>query len=152
VRSLGCFGQRLVAAKIAANLRSAIAPASCKYNPSLTVSQSDFEVDDSRFWPITTCSTAVADGRFRGKAKLNGRQNRVTWSRLTHTGSPPIAGTWFGAAAAPVDFALSRKSTLRERQRGDAARPKALPPTGLLLIALVFSQHPLQRPAFAGEG
>jgi hypothetical protein len=30
VRSLGCFGQRLVAAKIAANLRSAIAPASCK--------------------------------------------------------------------------------------------------------------------------
>src|SRR4029077_8780561 len=37
VRSLGCFGQRLVAAKIAANLRSAIAPASCKYNPSHSI-------------------------------------------------------------------------------------------------------------------
>jgi hypothetical protein len=68
----GMFRQRLVAATIAANLRSAIAPASCKYNPSLTVSQSDFEVDDDRFWHSANLPSAPRNVCFEGAATVAG--------------------------------------------------------------------------------
>jgi hypothetical protein len=44
---------------------------------------------DALYWPITTCSAAVADGRFRGEADIDRFWRALHMVRLTHFGHRP---------------------------------------------------------------